>query len=224
MWISDVNKRLSNKINDNLHGVISVLCYPKNYSPFTNNRQLLSFKERMNSSPVLGHTIGVHPRSTNNYTIDREIMRRVALEIKSANRLLAIGECGFDELKSDSYSFLRCLTFSRFEKDQKEAFIDQLKFSRELNLPVVIHSRGERYNQLTLDCLKEVNLIVLKIRTFPRAVTKETNLSTDIVLLTLKKVRFVSKNKLYPYSCPKLFKRISKNLFWIDSRNMLSKL
>ena len=84
--------------------------------------------------------IGFHP-SEANITTEEDICWLKEL-IKSNNKVVAIGEIGLDY---------------HWDKDnkekQKELFIKQIELSKELNLPVVIHSRDAF--QDTYDILKE---------------------------------------------------------------------
>ena len=84
--------------------------------------------------------IGFHPSEAN--IITEEDICWLKELIKSNNKVVAIGEIGLDY---------------HWDKDnkekQKELFIKQIELSKELNLPVVIHSRDAF--QDTYDILKE---------------------------------------------------------------------
>lgn len=72
--------------------------------------------------------VGTHPHEAQYYNIDlREEYKKLAKENK---KVVAVGEIGLD------YHY----DFSPVDK-QKETFIDQINLAKELNLPIVIHSR-----------------------------------------------------------------------------------
>ena len=87
--------------------------------------------------------IGFHPSEAN--IITEEDICWLKELIKSNNKVVAIGEIGLDY---------------HWDKDnkekQKELFIKQIELSKELNLPVVIHSRDAF--QDTYDILKETKV------------------------------------------------------------------
>ena len=54
-------------------------------------------------------------------------------------------------------NFLIESVFSVFSyEEQRVVFSQQVKLAKELDLPIVIHSRGSTNNDLTLDVIKEV--------------------------------------------------------------------
>lgn len=66
---------------------------------------------------------------------NKDFYRQLALHEK----VVGIGECGFDyyHTKSDSYA------------TQEEAFIAQIELANELNLPLMIHTRGPKPGELS---------------------------------------------------------------------------
>lgn len=96
-----------------------------------------------NKYPNIYLELGFHPSEANITT--KEDLNWLKEIIKSNNKVVAIGEIGLDY---------------HWEKDnkdkQKELFINQINLSKELNLPVVIHSRDSF--QDTYDILKESNV------------------------------------------------------------------
>ena len=87
-------------------------------------------------------TLGYHPSEANVIT-DTDI-DNLKEQIKSNKKVIAIGEIGLDY---------------HWEKDnkekQKELFKKQIELAKELNLPIVVHSRDAF--QDTYDILKETN-------------------------------------------------------------------
>src|SRR5690606_13908805 len=89
--------------------------------------------------PNIYATVGVHPhdvKDMDNSTL--EILRSLA----QRDKVVAIGEIGLDFYYDNSP-----------RDDQRKWFREQLKLAKELNLPVVIHSRDSQ--QETFDILKE---------------------------------------------------------------------
>ncbi len=89
--------------------------------------------------PNIYATVGVHPhdvKDMDNSTL--EILRSLA----QRDKVVAIGEIGLDFYYDNSP-----------RDDQRKWFREQLKLAKELNLPVVIHSRDAQ--QETFDILKE---------------------------------------------------------------------
>ena len=87
-------------------------------------------------------TLGYHP-SEANITTDKDLEELKEI-VKNNNKVVGIGEIGLDY---------------HWEKDnkekQKELFVKQINIAKELNLPIVIHSRDAF--QDTFDILKEAN-------------------------------------------------------------------
>ena len=89
---------------------------------FEKNRHLFD------GHPEVSFLLGVHPNNADQLTDDAVV--RMREHIKAEPRLKGVGEIGLDYY------------WDRVDHDtQKEAFIKQLSLARELDLPVVIHSR-----------------------------------------------------------------------------------
>ena len=87
-------------------------------------------------------TVGVHPHDVEQLTDnDIETLRQLAKEKK----VVAIGEIGFDYYYEHSS-----------KENQHRFFLAQLNLAKELDMPVVIHSRDASGDML--DMLKSVNL------------------------------------------------------------------
>ena len=87
-------------------------------------------------------TLGFHP-SEANITTDEDVSYLKEI-IKNNEKVIGIGEIGLD---------YHCVKDNK--EKQKELFIKQINIAKELNLPVVIHSRDAF--QDTFDILKEAN-------------------------------------------------------------------
>src|SRR5690606_28610483 len=70
------------------------------------------------------HSVGIHPWNASAYSVEE-----VGLLVRNSitNKTLAIGECGLDALKGSSLEI------------QSKLFIEQIKLSEELALPLIIH-------------------------------------------------------------------------------------
>lgn len=71
--------------------------------------------------------IGLHPIHAEDESFDEEKYK----ELSRSDKVVAIGEIGLDYFKD----------YGLFKEKQKEVFLKQLDFARELNLPIIIHCR-----------------------------------------------------------------------------------
>lgn len=71
--------------------------------------------------------VGIHPVNSGNMSYKTiEVLRKLA----ASKKVLAIGECGLD------------YHYDNVPRDvQKKWFIEQIKLSKELNLPIIVHDR-----------------------------------------------------------------------------------
>ena len=74
-------------------------------------------------------SIALHPHNVTKEKFDYKKYKDLAKSVK----VVAIGECGLD------YAF--CENDEKIQKLQQEVFIEHLKLAKELNKPVIIHSR-----------------------------------------------------------------------------------
>ncbi len=84
--------------------------------------------------------VGVHPYDAKNYD------KRLLEEFVTHPKCVAIGECGLDyfRLPESTEEILK-------EKNlQKEVFIDQIKWAKELSLPLIVHVRESSEDSLKL--------------------------------------------------------------------------
>lgn len=77
--------------------------------------------------PAVYASVGVHPHEADNFDSRAENKLR---ELAKSNKVVAIGETGLDYYRNLS---------SR--DSQRQAFIKQIRLAKELNLPLIIHSR-----------------------------------------------------------------------------------
>ena len=99
---------------------------------------LLKTLELIKQVPFLYGTVGIHPCKVSELNDERmEKMR----DFCSGDKIVAVGEIGLD------YYWM-----SDPKEVQKEWFIRQLRLAKEVNLPVVIHSRDA--SQDTFDIMK----------------------------------------------------------------------
>lgn len=98
-------------------------------------------KERHNSMKVLKETIEQVNKNANDDSLNRKI--------------IAIGECGLDHHWNPSGVDGRCE--DDFDQEmylaEKELFSMQLEYAKELNLPIIVHSRDAFED--TYDCIKK---------------------------------------------------------------------
>ncbi len=84
-------------------------------------------------------TLGVHPHDA--ALVNSQLIEEWEKLIKDNEKVVAIGECGLDYVKSDASPGV-----------QKEAFILHLELARKVDLPVIVHNRGTNG-----DCMKVLN-------------------------------------------------------------------
>jgi len=77
--------------------------------------------------PEVYASVGVHPHDADSFDSQAEIVLK---ELAKKNKVVAIGETGLDYYRNLSG-----------QDNQKQAFTKQIKLAKELNLPLVIHSR-----------------------------------------------------------------------------------
>lgn len=99
---------------------------------------LLKTLELIKQVPFLYGTVGIHPCKVSELNDERMEQMR---DFCSGDKIVAVGEIGLD------YYWM-----SNPKEVQKEWFIRQLRLAKEVNLPVVIHSRDA--SQDTFDIMK----------------------------------------------------------------------
>ena len=83
--------------------------------------------ELAQSNPAVYASVGVHPHDADGFDSQAENKLK---ELAKRPKVVAIGETGLDYYRNLSS-----------EDNQKQAFTKQVKLAKELNLPLVIHSR-----------------------------------------------------------------------------------
>ncbi|MFA5092870.1 MAG: TatD family hydrolase [Candidatus Omnitrophota bacterium] len=81
-------------------------------------------------------SVGVHPHDADTFNLDAEKKLRALAKF---DKVVAIGETGLDYYRNLSS-----------QKNQKQAFIQQIALATELNLPLVIHSRQAEVDVLEI--------------------------------------------------------------------------
>ncbi|MCX7965994.1 MAG: TatD family hydrolase [Syntrophorhabdaceae bacterium] len=87
--------------------------------------------------------IGIHPHNSSQFNHNTE--KKIRDYLKSHRKIVAYGEIGLDFFKNYSPHDI-----------QKEVFIHQIHIAKELNLPIIIHSRAAEED--TLKILKETGV------------------------------------------------------------------
>jgi len=103
----------------------------------TDHNSNIKVLDYVQDSKIYG-TLGIHPHEAKN--AEEEHFQFIKNNAKHLDKIVAIGECGFDFHYQNSS-----------EPKQKEVFIRQLDIAVELNLPVVIHTREAE--QATMEVL-----------------------------------------------------------------------
>ncbi|NLB34469.1 MAG: TatD family hydrolase [Elusimicrobia bacterium] len=126
---------LDKRISMNPHvldGVGGVICF---YDPLGDD--VNSFNEILKNSKVIG-AAGIHPHYASDFhRLKNELL--MSLELK---KVMVLGEIGLDYYRDNSP-----------RKQQRRAFIEQLKLAEKLKLPVAVHTR-EAFRD-TMDILNE---------------------------------------------------------------------
>ena len=120
----------------NFGGCITISCSASSYKPIT------SMINNDTNDPIykkLFASYGCHPHYAKDWTPQ---FRKQTLNALTLNKAIAVGECGLD--------YYRLLTPADI---QKQVFIDQIKMSRDLNLPLIVHSR--KAEQDTIDIMTQ---------------------------------------------------------------------
>lgn len=121
----EVEKIIQNAIDANVKKIINI-----GYNAETSRKAI----ELSNKYNFIYATVGLHPEEIENEQ-DVSFVEEMAKE----NKVVAIGEIGLDYHYDD------------FNKElQKEIFIEQIKISNKLSLPVAIHSRDADMDMLEI--------------------------------------------------------------------------
>ena len=90
-------------------------------------------------------TCGLYPHDVipENEILDEEKLKLIK-ELAKSNKVVAIGECGLD------YTNPKLPEIKRGKEEQRSLFISQIGISRDLNLPIIIHSRMATDNLLDI--------------------------------------------------------------------------
>ena len=95
----------------------------------TTNESYLNILKIINKYKCVYGTYGIHPHETKNYInlTEQEIVKKISLNKK----IIGIGETGLDYYYDHSDRIV-----------QKKVFVEHIKASQKLNLPLIIHTRS----------------------------------------------------------------------------------
>lgn len=135
----NIDKVIRNAQKANVQKIISIGC------------TLREIKASLNLANQFGEvfsTAGLYPNDTADelHIPDHEKLQKVK-NFAENKKIVAIGECGFD------FSNPPPGEVKRQEDDQEKLFRSQIQIARELNLPVIIHSRNAKL--LTLKVVQD---------------------------------------------------------------------
>lgn len=135
----DIDSVVTRSKNSGIHEWITV------GTDSEHNKKAVELAGRFDS---LYAAVGIHPHYARDMTLE------TAKELKQfaqSEKVVAIGETGFDFHYGDSPKY----------QDQKRLFVQHLIVAKELNLPVIIHSR-DAFDQ-TMDTLEQFGREIPKI-------------------------------------------------------------
>jgi len=118
------------------NGIVNIINVGSNLTSSHRSLQLSQQYE------IIYAVVGVHPHEAK--TLDKKALQ-VLKDLSKADKVVGIGEIGLDFYYDNSP-----------RDEQREAFKKQLQLAKEINLPVVIHSREA--DEDTIKILKEENM------------------------------------------------------------------
>lgn len=89
-------------------------------------------------------TVGVHPTE-----FKKGLNKKVLREMAKKEKVVAIGECGLDYFRMDGDSI-------DIKEEQRKIFLDQVDLAKELDLPLMIHSRPSPESQDAYEDIFEI--------------------------------------------------------------------
>ena len=136
-------------------------------------------------------TVGLHP------TEGKDVPPELLYELTQKPKVVAIGECGLDFFRLGN-NFVEPLINQRPTKSvnevieqQKQFFITQIKVAREVNLPLVIHSRQAFYEVVQI--LEEQNF------PFDRVLFHSWSYSPTELIILIDKGAIIGVNAIVTY-------------------------
>ncbi|RIY38558.1 hypothetical protein CKF58_04045 [Psittacicella hinzii] len=111
--------------------ILHISCLLKEYT---------QIKDQYLQHPEIFFALGIHPSHAHEEELDLDFMRAAIAENP---RIVAIGEIGLDSYWTTEHLDI-----------QREIFAKQLTLAKELDLPVIVHTRGDIAQQ-TIDMIKE---------------------------------------------------------------------
>lgn len=131
--------------SDHMQFMIANFCFPTSW-PTSKKREKIREEKRIRL------TFGIHPRIVN--TESKRTLELWVGELRHlirSQKVVAIGECGLDTVDRPSSS--------QYQK-QLETFRAQVRIAKDINLPIVIHCRGNE--DVTNQCLSTLTDILPK--------------------------------------------------------------
>ena len=104
----------------------------------TSDESFENIKKILDLDQIIYGTYGIHPHETENNKVTKNV---IIENIKKHPKIIGIGETGLDFYYNHSE-----------KKIQIKSFIDHIKASAELNIPLIVHSRNAEKE--TYDILK----------------------------------------------------------------------
>jgi len=112
-----------------------------------NKDKILSLREK--NPDFIFVSLGLHPSRVNKYS-DDEINDYFEFIRSNKDKIVAIGECGLDYLQVEEEN----------RKRAEEVFVKFIDLAKELNLPLVIHTRGEPGSNAVFDDVLDMHIFL----------------------------------------------------------------
>lgn len=111
-------------------------------------------------------------------------VERIKESIKANRKIIGIGESGLDSKYLDKYAF----------EDQKRVFVGQIEIAKELDVPVVVHSRGMM--DRTIQIIKDYPDVRFMMHFFEGTVEQAAGLAEAGCLISIPTVMSSSRKKV----------------------------
>ena len=132
-------------------------------------------------------TAGFHPEYIKEFSLE-DIEKYLNLIRQNKNKIVAIGECGLD------YNWIK---EEEWRERQKELFIRHIEMSRELNLPLVVHSREAEKECLEILEKQKAKKVLMHFfsdkNLVERAISEGYFISVNTLILQSKSARKILK-------------------------------
>lgn len=119
------------------------------------SREAVQVSKKLALSEVEGYsTIGIHPHeaikysSNTNVSIHEDIKKLGQIYQNDTNKVVAVGECGLDYFFDPEFT-PSTLSTDQIKDLQRKLFQSQIDLAKKLNLPLIVHCRDDRSQNLT---------------------------------------------------------------------------